>query len=183
MGRRGTSRQGGHRQGKARDLVVINNGADMETTEYPIRTDHLEKGSIVSAHIIEEAFHVKRGTDAYGLAAMRAAEYISKRFEERGEIVTVSQRKHDLVVLTDEEAVEHNERSFNSGLRKAAKSHHRSLGIDRSAIVDDKVLKAHDRGLEKQGRILSSIREARRPISPKPRERMTPELGSGKSPK
>lgn len=153
---------------------------DTETTEYPIATGHLVKGSVIAAQAIEKAFNVKRGTDAYQLAAMRAVEYIAERFEERGEIVTITQRKHDLVVLTDDEAIEHNARQFKAGIRKSTRSHHRALGVDRSRVAPER-LADHDRGLEAQGRTLAAIRQARREVKPAPRERSTPALTDGRN--
>lgn len=146
--------------------------ADIETTEYPLRTDHLSKGSIVPAHDVEAALGVVRGTEAYQLAAMRASAYIAQRLEERGEVVTVIQRNHDLVVLTDEEASEYNARQFTIALRKAARSHRRALGVDRAALTPER-LKEHDRNLETNGRVLSAIRKERA-LMPRPRERETP---------
>jgi len=145
----------------------------VETTKYPIQTDHLVKGSIIPAQTIERAFNVQRGTDAYQLAAMRAGKYIEDSFEDRGELVTVVQRRHDLVVLTDDEAVGHNARQFRVGIRKAARSHRRALAVDRAQISPVR-LQEHDRNLEVNGRILSAIRTAKREILPSPRPRETP---------
>src|SRR5678810_469565 len=93
------------------------------TGEYPIDTDSLTKGSRIAAEVIERAFNVTRGTDAYQMAAMRAVNHIARRFLDRGEIVTVTQRKHDLVILTDDEVPAHNARLFRNDIRKAARAH------------------------------------------------------------
>lgn len=161
-----------------RALVSNNNGGSVETTEYPIETDRLQKGSIVAAEIIERAFSVKRGTDAYQLAAMRAIDHIASRLRERGEIVTVVQRKHDVVILTDTEASEHNASLFQSRIRSAARAHVRQLGVDRSQLDPEK-LAGHDRALETQGRVLSAIRRARRLPQPQPTRRATPAIAAG----
>jgi hypothetical protein len=149
-------------------------------SEYPIDTESLTKGSRVAAEVIERAFNVKRGTDAYQMAAMRAQQHIARRFLDRGEIVTVTQRKHDLVILTDEEVPAHNSRLFRNDIKKAARAHARQLGADRSLMTEE-TLKLHDRTLSVQGAQLAAVSRVRREFSPSPRTRTTPPtLGAGK---
>lgn len=148
------------------------------TDEYPIDTDALTKGSRIPAETIERAFGVKRGTDAYQMASMRAVKYVSRRFLDRGEIVTITQRKHDLVVLTDDEMPAHNARIFRNNLRAAARSHARMLGGDRSRMSED-TIKLHDRALVVQGAQLSALGRARAEVKAMPRERATPALPPG----
>lgn len=145
------------------------------TGEYPIDTDSLVKGSRVAVETIERAFKVKRGTDAYQMAAMRATQHIARRFLERGEVVTITQRKHDLVVLTDEEMPSHNARLFKNEIRKAARIHQRTLGGDRSKMSAETV-KVHDRTLTVQGAQLAAISRATREVKAQMRERQTPGL-------
>lgn len=149
------------------------------TSEYPLDTDSLAKGSHIAAEVIERAFHVKRGTDAYQMAAMRASQHIARRFLDRGEIVTITQRKHDLVILTDDEMPAHNARLFKNDIRKAARAHARMLGGDRSKMSDN-TLKIHDRALAVQGAQLAALARARREFKPARRERSTPALATGK---
>lgn len=146
---------------------------EAELTEYPIDTDSLAKGSRVPAETIERAFHVKRGTDAYQMAAMRASQYIARRFLDRGEIVTVTQRKHDLVILTDEEMPAHNARLFKNNIRAAARTHARMLGGDRSKMSEE-TLRVHDRALTVQGAQLAAMASACKDLKPRPRERQLP---------
>jgi len=155
--------------------------AEVECTgEYPIDTDSLVKGSRIPAEVIERAFNVKRGTDAYQMAAMRAVNHISRRFLDRGEIVTITQRKHDLVILTDDEVPAHNSRLFRNDIRKAARAHARMLGADRS-LMSERTIKLHDRALAVQGAQLAAVSRVRREFSPSPRARTTPaSLGTGK---
>lgn len=153
---------------------------ETQTTEYPLQTEHLHKGSIIAAGVIEEAFQVKRGTDAYQMAVMRAIEYIARRLASRGEVVTVAQRKHDLVVLTDDEAIGHNAQQFKIAIRKARRSHTRQLAVDRSQVSTSTLLKEHDRNLEVGGHVISSISRATREITAAVRQRDTPALVAGK---
>ncbi len=146
---------------------------DTVTTEYPIDTDSLVKGSTVSTETIERAFGVKRGTDAFNIAALKACQYVARRFLDRGEVVTVTMRKHALVILTDEEVPEHNARVFRNEIKKAARAHARSAGADRSKMsVETQAV--HDRHLVVQGAQLAAMAQVRRELRPAVRERSTP---------
>jgi hypothetical protein len=149
------------------------------TSEYPLDTESLQKGSVISAATIEHAFNVKRGTDAFQMASMRASKYIQGRFLDRGEVVTLTQRKHDLVILTDDEMPAHNARLFRNDIKKAARAHARMLGGDRSKMSDATV-KLHDRALTVQGAQLAAISRARLEVKAATRERTTPALAPGK---
>lgn len=141
--------------------MSINGGnVNDETTEYPIKTDHLVKGDTVDALTIEQAFSVKRETDAYRFAMLRASDYVTRRFRDRGETVTVVDRKHNLVILTDAEAAEYNDQRFAIELRGAARAHARNLGVDRANLTTAQV-RTHDRALEVNGRLLGAIRKER----------------------
>lgn len=143
--------------------------------EYPIATDDLIKGSTVSVEVIERAFGAHRDTKQYQLAAMRAAEYIARRFADRGEVVFVAQEKGALRILTDEEAPAYAAKLFREGMRKAGHAHARQLGADRSQMSDE-VRSAHDRALEVQGRMLSAARKERRAPALVAAKRQTPSL-------
>lgn len=147
----------------------------MITEDYPLNTDDLAKGSIVSVEAIERAFSVLRGTDAYQLAYMRCSQYIAAKFRERGEIITTTQRNHSLVILSDEEVPAHNARMFKQSIQRAARSHVRTLGADRSQMTEE-TQGLHDRTLTVQGAQLSALSRARSEIVAAPRERSTPVL-------
>lgn len=152
---------------------------DLETHEYPIDTSTLQKGSVVTAETIASAFGVRIGTEAFQLASMRCGSYITMRLAERDLFVTVAQRKHDLVVLTDDEASSYNAKRFGASFRAAARASRRMSAVDRSQL-DPKRIESHDRTLEVQGRMLSAARRARREVTPLPRERQTPALAEPK---
>jgi hypothetical protein len=142
--------------------------------KYPFDTDDLVKGSVIPAAAIELAYGVQRGTDKYGLALMNARVHVANAFRARGEVVTVTQRKHDLVVLDDPSAADYNARRFWREIGSAAQCHVRQLGVDRSRLSEEQV-KRHDGSLTTQGRVLGAVREARK-ITLVPRERQTPGL-------
>jgi hypothetical protein len=145
-----------------------------ETSEYPLSTANLDKGSKVTSEEIERAFCVQVGTSHYQLAMLQACDYVRRKLLERGLFVTVKQRHNDLVVLTDTEASAYNQQRFNAELRGAFRAHARQLGVDRSKL-DDKALDKHDRSLEIQGRTLSAIRKSRREVPTlRPNDRLTP---------
>lgn len=132
----------------------------MDTTEHPIATDSLSKGDVIVAVDLERALGVKRETDAYRLGLRRIVDYITRRFRDRGEIVTVVERRHCIVILTDAEASEYNAQRFTIELRGAARAHARNLGVDRSQLTSEQAAH-HDRALQTNGRILHAIRRER----------------------
>lgn len=148
------------------------------TGEYPLDTDSLVKGSHIPAEVIELAFNVRRDTGAYQIAFMRAANYIQRRFLDRGETITITQRRFDLIILTDEEVPAHNERLFRNEIRKAARTHARSSAADRSQM-SEATAKFHDRTLVVQGTTLAAISRVTREIKAATRTRATPALLRG----
>lgn len=148
-------------------------GEQAITTEYPLATDALAKGSYVPAEDIEAAFGVQRHLARYQLVLMRAAEYIEGRFADRGEVVFVVQEKGGLRVLTDEEAPAYAEKRFREGMRAAGRAHARQLAADRSRM-SDAVRVQHDRALEVHGRMLAAMRREQRKELVAPTERQTP---------
>jgi hypothetical protein len=152
-----------------------------ETRAYPFETDHLKKGDRVTRETIENAYKVKAGTDEYRLRGiLRAREHVLSAFADRGEIVTLSEDKYDLVILTDEEAAIYNEHRFEIALDAARRSHGRKLAVDRAQLSAES-LERHDRGLVVQGRQLHAVREAVKGLAA-PRERNGRVLRDGDDP-
>lgn len=140
---------------------------------YPFDVAPLRKGDRVTRETIERAYGVTAGTDEYRLKGMlRAREHVLAAFAERGEIVTVTEERHDLVILTDEEAAAYNERHFELALDAARRCHGRALAVDRARLSPE-ALERHDRSLVVQGRQLQAAHEARK-VLPVPRERTGP---------
>lgn len=152
----------------------MNDTHHSETREYPFDTDELTKGSIVPPDVIESAYGVKRGTDRYAFATLRASEYVERRFADRGQVVTVVIRKDALHILTDEEAVGHNRASFRAGARKMRRANMRQAGSDR-ALMSEATRAEHDRDLEVSGRVLGAMsKELGRRVIAQPVKRNTP---------
>jgi hypothetical protein len=144
----------------------------LEVKEYPFDTAHLQKGDRVPREVVERAFNVVAGTDAYRLAMLRARAFLLLAFANRGEVVTVVEERSDLVILNDEEAALYNERTYELALNAARRSHARKLAVDR-AKLQPTTLERHDRVLVVQGRQLHAI-AASTPALPSPRKRSTP---------
>lgn len=149
------------------------NDEAQKVREYPIETDSLAKGSRISGAVIAEAFGVRVGTTKFGIALMQAGLYIERRLSERGLDVVTAQNKNDLVILTDEEAVNHTASGFRAGLRRAFRNNRKGRLIDRAALAEATRDK-HDRELELQGRVTSAIRSARATFAAIPSKRATP---------
>lgn len=144
-----------------------------QTTEYPIETAQLRKGDVIGVAEIERAFGVKNGTDRYNLALLRIGAYVTQRFVDRGEVVTVICDRGTLRILTDPEASEYNAERFWAQVRGAGRAHVRQLGVDRSRL-DEHERTVHDRSLVTQGAVLSAIGKAQRELEVGPTARVTP---------
>jgi hypothetical protein len=145
-----------------------------ERREYPFDTDALEKGSRITVEEIEKAYGVSFGTDAYQLASLKAVSYIERRFRDRGVVVTVVQRKGEVVVLTDSEAAVENARQFDLKMKGAARAHFRNMNVDRANLPPGE-LEVHDRNLEVEGRRRAADRAAMKALpETKPHARTTP---------
>lgn len=144
-------------------------------SEYPLATDGLSKGSIVSAAEIEHAFNIKRGSSKYQLACMALAKHITDRFAERGQDVFVIYDKDNIRILTDEEAVPYAAKRFRSGIKAAYVAHVKQLGADRSKMSEG-TRAIHDRNLQRQGAILQAIRREEQTFRLRATERQTPGL-------
>jgi hypothetical protein len=145
----------------------------VEATEYPIATEHLAKGSRVSAETIERAFSVERGTDAYRFKAMGAQRYIEQRLAERDLFVTTCADHCDIVILTDEEALAYNARRFEAETRARDRAFRR-LGHTDRAYLSDTSRAQLDRKIVELGRRVQDDRKAKRELTARPTPRATP---------
>lgn len=152
----------------------------MTRTEYPINTEDLDKGSRISAATIEHGYSVKRGTDEYRLAMLRAKAFIVHRLAERDLFVVAKFDGHDIIILTDNEAAPYTDDEFKRGVRKMGRSLAQQASVNRANLTDD-VRTRHDRAMVVNGAGYAAIKSARRKaaIAPKARDRMTPAIGDG----
>jgi hypothetical protein len=130
----------------------------METAKiYPIDTDQLNKGDKITPEEIASIFHAIPGTADYALQSLRLRDYITQRFMERSEVVTIIAEKNALRILTDAEAAEYNRDAFKKRSRQMLHIHLRACGVD-TANLDDKQQREHERVLLRQGVVLSHMR-------------------------
>jgi hypothetical protein len=127
----------------------------VRSTEYPIDTTGLEKGSRLSAPDVERAFGVQREERGYQLALLRARDFVVRRLRDRGLHVTVVQKNVETA------------------------QRHRCLArlvqVDRANLSEES-RRTLDRKLEELGRRVAADRAARREVTPLARVRSTPAL-------
>lgn len=150
--------------------------ADATSDEYPLRTDHLNKGDHVPVADIEQAFGVKHGSDAFRFKVMAVQRYIEQRFADRGESVTTrSDDKLGVLILTDEDALVYNAKRFETETRQRNRCYLRLAQIDRGQLSDTSQASL-DRKVVELGQRVQSDRKVRRDLTATPRERTTPVL-------
>lgn len=150
-----------------------------EATEYPLDTEGLHKGSRIAAEVIEHAFGIVRGTDAYRLRLLRVRDYIARRLRDRGELVTIVSQGHGLVILTDEEALDYNARRFEIETRQRERCFVRLGQIDRANLSEAR-RGTLERNVVAIGHRIQVDRQARREVKLRPNERQTPGLPESK---
>ena len=144
---------------------------------YPIDTDQLHKGSVIHAQEIANIFHAQQGTERFNLCSLRLREYITDKFAERSETVTVVSDRGNLRILTDAEAAEYNRDEFKRKSRQMLHIHKRNCGVN-TAALDEKQQRDHERVIMRQSAVLSHMREGwKTPLLA--HERQTPKLIEG----
>lgn len=143
--------------------------------ELPAVLSRLQKGDAVPVHEVERLFGVSRDGEAYRLVCLRLRTLVEREFAARepAQIVCVRvDSRAGVVVLTDDEAVEHTSRATQRHIRGVRRTHRKRVAVDRAKVAPANV-RALDRAIEVGGRILSAIgRELRRPpptLRPNPR--------------
>lgn len=150
------------------------------TTEYPLDTEQLGKGSIVPHEDLERATGIKQSDDpeAYRLAVLGIRNYIERRLKDRGIVATiVTSKSSGLRILTDEEAVAYNAKQDENLVRKRVRTYRRILGINRGLLSTASQSKL-DRTMTVIGRRIQADQLAKRDDFPElpPVKRATPGL-------
>ena len=154
----------------------------LETEEYPLATDHLVKGSVISVATIERAFNVQHGTQEYEFAALRARDYVFRQLAKRGLVVHIEGDKGALRILTDEDSVAYSKARIRNAFTALRRVHEIQKRQDRALMSDD-TRSEHDRECETTGRQISAYREARKMPALVPNPRQTPALAEVKGEK
>jgi hypothetical protein len=97
---------------------------------------------------------------------------VERRLSERGLVVVCKQEKNDVMVLTDAQAAKYTDRRQRIARQQMARNYCKQTTVDRDALTDEERA-AHDRRLEVNGRTLSAMRTARKPLA-LPSKRATP---------
>lgn len=154
----------------------------LETEEYPLATDHLQKGSVVSVATIERAFSVRYGETRYQFAAMRAVDHIKRRLRERGLEAHIVQDGGAIRILTDEESHAYYRNEVAQSFGRITRLHRTQLRQDR-ALMSDETRDQHDRDCEVVGRQISAWRKEAKMPALAPNQRQTPVLAEVKGEK
>lgn len=154
----------------------------LETEEYPLATDHLQKGSVVSVATIERAFSVQFGTDEYEFAALRARDHIFRRLAQRGIAVHIKSDNGSLRLLTDEESEEYARSRISAAFQAICRVHDVQKRQDR-ALMSEETRQRHDRQCEVVGRQKQAWQREEKLPAIVPNQRQTPALVEAKGDK
>ena len=108
--------------------------------KYPIGTDDLHKGSVVTVARLAEITKAQPGTSRYAFRLLRLKNFIAKALARRGEPATCVVRQNEIVILTDAEANQYNFTFAGSGARRIRRSTLRHAVIDLSNLTPDERL-------------------------------------------
>lgn len=123
------------------------------TAERKLNIEKLTKGDYISPEVLREVTGYDPGenADVYKLAILNIRSKIERerKFTTRGEGFAIR-------VLTDAEAVYHNERTREIGIRKMDRAYNRAAAIDENNL-DNLTQQKHRQALEDHSRILSTV--------------------------
>lgn len=128
----------------------------MIASKYPVDIEALAKGSAIPAEYLEDAYGMRRETDAFRLKLLALKEKIESEKAGRGEPVTVVAERGGLRILTDSEAATYNPQRFRAGLSAARRSHSRTMAVDAENLTSDERA-ALDGSIIFQSRVLLGI--------------------------
>jgi len=143
--------------------------------KYPLDFDALKKGDVISVAMQEDIFKIKANNEAFAFRSLALRQRIEKELSDRGFPVTVRHDHGTLVICTDPDASEYNDRMRAKTLRAFGRAHRRNLAVDRGNL-DQAQLEKHDRKNGIYGAVLSAALKVRRRMILKAAERTTPGL-------
>jgi len=135
-----------------------------KVTRFPVDFEKLKKGDVLKCEYLERVFMISPDEEQeYRFCLLTLRDQIMRELEKQGRPVTVIARHDDLVILTDEEAAEHNPREFKRGIRRMVRAHKRTLAVDITLLSHDQKLR-WGRVAMNQGIILQSHQTAKKTI-------------------
>jgi hypothetical protein len=130
----------------------------------------LNKGDYIMPDTIEEYLGMKRTETKYAFELMKMAGEITAALANVGRIDTVCIRQGGIAILSDAEAIEYNDSSFERSLRGMKRSHHRLLGVE-SSNLDAGDKRTHERTVTRQAAILTTVSDTCKRLGAEPHER------------
>ena len=130
---------------------------------YPVDYENLKKGDKFGVEYLVALFGHQAGTPEYNLCSLQLRSQIMAEMARRGNPVTVAIRGMELHVLTDEEAVEYNNKEFHFGIGRMVRAHKRTADVDITQLQDES-RKRWERNMLHQGIIVQSYRNAKKVI-------------------
>ena len=130
---------------------------------YPVDYENLKKGDKFGQEFLERLFHHKAKTPDYNYCCLQLRSQIMTEMSKRGNPVTVAIRGMELHVLTDEEAVEYNNKEFHFGIGRMVRAHKRTADVDITQLQDES-RQRWERNMLHQGIIVQSYRNAKKVI-------------------
>lgn len=128
--------------------------------QHKLDIEKLAKGDYISLEVLREAtgFDPVENVDVYRLALLNIRSKIEKdrRFTTRGEGFAIR-------ILTDAEAVYHNERTRDQGIKKMGRAYDRATAIDENNL-DELTANKHRQALMDHSRILSTVSQTMKQI-------------------
>ena len=121
-------------------MASVTERENMNSEKYPIDTDDIHKGSIITVDRLIEITKALPGTSHYAFRVLRLKNFIAKALARRGEPVTCVVRQQEISVLTDAEANQYNFAFAGSGARRIRRSTIRHATIDLSKLTPDERL-------------------------------------------
>lgn len=135
----------------------------MMQVEYPIDYEKLQKGDVITAAVVHQITGLQPDDRKYGFAILKLCKEAEREMYERNKPATCRIVGSEIHVLSDAVALEHNADQFESGLRKARRSHRRLTWVD-SQLLTDEEKKTLEQRLITQSKILVAIKRERRAI-------------------
>lgn len=130
---------------------------------YPVDYENLNKGDKFSEEYLVTLFGHQAGTPEYNFCCLNLRSQIMSEMARRGNPVTVAISGMGIHVLTDEEAVEYNQREFHFGIGRMMRAHKRTADVDITQLQDES-RQRWERNMLHQGIIVQSYRNAKKVI-------------------
>ena len=142
---------------------------------YPFNYESMSEGHRIEPEELEALLGVPRTSRRYSLMLVPLVHEIERNTRELGNPLIAKIERDGISVLTAEEATDYTNNQFCIGLRKAKRSHFRSMLVNRGNL-SEKCAEKHDRRLEVQGKILQAVAATRKELALGSHQRTTPTM-------